>query len=195
MSATKYDAVIFSNGRVVLYDSADFENAVENGQELLIICAAWSGGYALIRGADKVQNYEEWEGDLDGFHYDCYAREVKNESFTSEGLKKFYKVIISQGEMIYMETGDQANAYQAHEFIDWCTSEKDYASRVSWSDSKPPIDKARRTIDERRTIASVCTNRSDHFEDNESRVRTLMAYGVLSDKALDTLHKWEGLEC
>lgn len=49
----KYTPYIFGNGRVVLVENKTIDEAIGYGKEILIICNAWSGGYAHAIGAEK----------------------------------------------------------------------------------------------------------------------------------------------
>lgn len=57
----KYDVYAFGNGRVTLIDSKILSEAIENDKEILIVCNAWSGGYAYATGANKIVDPEGTE--------------------------------------------------------------------------------------------------------------------------------------
>lgn len=117
----EYKTLIFANGRIVLISEEDYEAAIKLGQEILISCGGWSGGYACAIGATKYG--DEWH---------CYSYEVKDRVFTTEEMQKYYKVIFTDGIRVYMKTGESANQYSGHKFIDYHTSYKDFCSRFDF---------------------------------------------------------------
>lgn len=95
----KYQGYIFQNGRIAWVSEKDFGDAIELGKEILISCGGWSGGYTMAIGANKTTYYGEpcWE---------CYGYDIKDQSFTSEEMKKFHKIIFTDGIRVYMKTGE-----------------------------------------------------------------------------------------
>lgn len=173
---TKYDVYPFSNGRVAMIDTEIISKAIEAEKEVLVVCNAWSGGYAHAIGADKST--------YDGKPcYMMYGYEVKEQEFTTEELSKFYRVIFTPGEMIYMETGDQANSHSGHTFTDWDTSVErinDYHHRCSWKNNlftEEEIFKLRKTINECSTVRHI-------YKDEEAKVQALIDCGILSKDAM-----------
>lgn len=112
----KYQAVFFENGRIALINNDDYDEAVLQGKEILVICNGWAGGYACAMGADKISDNE----------YDCYSYSVKNEEFTTEQLQKFYKVIITDGIRVWMKSGEQADFNTGNHFQDCRTTVESY---------------------------------------------------------------------
>lgn len=174
---TNYDVYTFDNGRVALIDSKILSEAIEQDKEVLIVCNSWSGGYAYATGANKI---------VDPNFGDCwemYGYEVREEEFDSESLQKFYKVIFTPGEMIYMETGDQANSYQGGQFIDWHSKEDEIHRRHNiWpqnGDKSLTFDeifKMRKTVNECLTVRHL-------YKDVEAKVNALISRGILSKDA------------
>lgn len=116
INRNKYTPYIFGNGRVVLVENKTIEEAIDCDKEVLIICNAWSGGYAHAVGAEK---------DIDPDFGECwnmYGYDIKDKELDATELDKFYRVIISSGEQIWMKSGDQANSYIGGVFTDWNTS-------------------------------------------------------------------------
>lgn len=174
---TKYEACIFDNGRVVFVDSEIISNAIEKGKEILIVCNAWSGGYAYAIGAKKFSDPDFGEC------YGIYGYDVEEAEFNLEDLQKFYKVIFTPGEMIYMETGDQANSYCGGQFTDWHSEEEVinrrsgfYPSLGNKTLSKDEIFYKRNTVDECMTVRHL-------YKDVEAKVEALINKGILSEDA------------
>lgn len=183
----KYHLYFFSNGRVVFIPEEDIDNAIEQGKELLVICNAWSGGYTIAIGANET--YDEYYTGVDengnpNKGYEMYSYEVRDEEFTLEEISKFYKIIVSSGEKIYMETGNQANYYSGGVFIDWDSQETDVADRLSNKNVKLPVNKnefdklilkTRKTVDSLLTVRMMCGKK----EDKEEKVKALIAYRII----------------
>ena len=167
-----------------MIDSEILSKAIELDKEILIVCNAWSGGDAHAVGANKIVDPhfgECWE---------MYGYDVEEEEFNSEDLQKFYKIIFTRGEMIYMESGDQANFYQSGEFVDWHSSKDSinlyyhiYPEYGDKSLSNEEIFTKRRTIDECATVRHI-------FKDVEAKVNALIRRGVLSKDATKWIRKW-----
>ena len=120
----KYLPYIFNNGRVVPVKYADIEEAVKQDKEILVFCGAWSGGVAKIIGGEKfVENNQE--------HINLYSRDVLDTTFDSEQLQKFYKVIVTSGVRVYMQTGEPASTY-TDRFIDQETKYEDFVKRYDY---------------------------------------------------------------
>lgn len=174
---TKYETYIFGNGRVVFIDTEIIDNAIKQGKEVLIVCNAWSGGYAYAVGAKKFNDPDFGEC------YNMYGYDVKEKEFNPEDLQKFYKVIFTPGEMVYMETGDQANSYRGGQFTDWHSSVADIYCRAkiypALGDEKLTEDEIfskRKTINERATVRNL-------YKDVEAKVEALIGCGILSKDA------------
>lgn len=110
INRNKYMPYIFGNGRVVLIENKTIDEAIDFGKEILIICNAWSGGYAHVVGAEKTIDPDFGEC------WEMYGYDIKDKEFDAIGLDKFYRVIISSGEQIWMESEEQANSYQGDYF-------------------------------------------------------------------------------
>lgn len=174
----KYDTYIFPNGRIAMIDSTIIFEAIKAKKEVLIVCNAWSGGCAHAVGAE---NYI-YDGEP---CYVMYGYDIKDQEFTAEDLSKFYRVIFTPGEMVYMETGDQANCYLGcMKFADWDTKDErinEHCHLYSWRDkllTGEEIHEKRTTIDEKATVAHI-------FKDKEEKVKTLIGRGILSKKAIE----------
>ncbi len=174
---TKYETYIFPNGRVAMVDSEIINKALEIEKEVLIVCNAWSGGYAIAIGANKT--YDPDFGEM----YTMYSYSVREEEFTTEELSRFYKVIFTPGEMIYMETGDQANNYQDYKFIDWDSSVErinDRHYRYSWKNNLFTEEEIR----EKRQTINECTTVRHIYKDVEAKVQALIDRRILSEEAM-----------
>ena len=174
---TKYDVRVFPNGRVAFVDTKDIDAAIENEKEVLLICNAWSGGYAIAIGANKEEDPDFGEC------YMCYSYELKEDTFDEEAIKRFHKIIFTQGEKIIMETGHAANRHWGRAFSDTDTSVdsiNDRHNRYVWDNnlmSAEEIEMARTTINEQATVNFM-------GGDAEDKVRAMIGYGILSEKAL-----------
>ena len=91
-------------------------------KEILISCGGWSGGYTMAIGADKTTYYGKpcWE---------CYGYDIKDQSFTSEEMKKFHKIIFTDGIRVYMKTGEPATQYFGGRFADYDTSYENFCHK------------------------------------------------------------------
>lgn len=179
----KHDLLIFPNGRVVFYPQDDFDKAVDEGKELLIVCNAWSGGYAHAMGAEKISS-----DDATDVHYECYGYEVNDTEFSAEDLKKFYKVIFSSGLMVAMESCGQATAYFNHVFID---NSSDDGKVMEMSRIMNRVDKSvedlRKTVDSKmivRNLLGFPRTLGDKYEEAKSKVQTLVDYQVCTEEAM-----------
>lgn len=175
----KYDLRIFPNGRVYFLDKDLLNEALEAEKDILIICNAWSGGYAIQIGGDYIDD------DYYGKGYMMRSRYIKEAEFDAEALaKEFYRVIITQGNMIYMETHDQANSYQGGKFIDWDSSDEKIMDRYDFNPKKYSTKKElEEEIYIRRT--TVCDAATVNFlNEDKDKIQCLIDYGILSKDAM-----------
>lgn len=184
----KYMPYVFGNGRVVLVENKIIDEAIGYGKEILIICNAWSGGYAHAIGAEK---------DIDPDFGECwnmYGYDIKDKELDATDLDKFYRVIISSGEQIWMKSGDQANSYIGGVFTDWDTSLRSMCDRTGVTVMTE--DEAYK----RRTAVDVCGTvrrlnykyTEDHkpdYVDWEERIWALIRIGILPKDAVKYLNK------
>lgn len=174
---TKYDVYPFGNGRVALVDSEIISNAIDEGKEVLIVCNSWSGGYAYAVGANKFNDPDFGEC------YDMYGYDVKEMEFNSDDLQKFYKVIFTPGEMIYMKTGDQANSYCGGQFADWHSKEEDINCRSGIYTSLGDKALSNDEVLYKRTTVDDCATVRYLYKDVEAKVEALISRGILSKDA------------
>lgn len=151
----KYQARIFQNGRIALFEGRDYGDAIEQGKEILVFCGGWSGGYARAFGAEKVPDYYNVNNGNDCF--DCYAYDVKDKIFTAEQLTKFYRAIVTDGVKVYMKTGEPATSFFGGNFSDWDTKLEDYMRRfyANKTVTKEQFEKMRHQIDVEKTLRMV----------------------------------------
>ena len=172
----KYDCRFFPNGRVVFILWDDIDKAVESGKELLVICNSWSGGYAIAIGANETYDY--YSDKKDKKCWEMYSYDVRDVEFTTEELSKFYKVIVTSGEKIMMKTGNEANAYQAHGFIDWDTKYETFKHsfyNYGHNFSEEEFEKMRREVDVQFTI-NMMNGKTD--EEKDEKCRALSSYAI-----------------
>lgn len=103
----KYEARIFSNGRVVLFSSKDLDDAIAAGKELLIVCNCSFGGASLVIGGNVEPNWDI-PGETVTF---LYSHKINYQVFTGEEMAKFHKVIFTDGEKIFDDDFDYATRY------------------------------------------------------------------------------------
>lgn len=175
----KYDLRIFPNGRVYFLDYDLLDEALKAEKDILIICGSWSGGYAIRIGGDYMDD------DYYGKGYMMRSSDVKEAEFDAEALaKEFYRVIITQGNMIFMETNNQANTYQGNKFIDWDTSEENILDGYEFKIKNYPTKKElEEEIYRRRTTIDDVSTVSFLGKDKD-KVQCLIDYGILSKDAM-----------
>ena len=122
-----YNPYIFPNGRIALVKGSDMTEAIEAGKEILIFCGGWSGGYAIAVGADK--NYDPVFGEC----WEMYSYDIKDATFSSEDMRRFHKVIITDGIKVYMKTGEPATYFSGVVFFDWDTSFTEFEEKWDYN--------------------------------------------------------------
>lgn len=166
MNKNKYNAQIFPNGHMIIFEQSILDEAIEKGKEILLVCNNADGGYAYALSA---KSYE------DGIY--LYCQDIYNTLFTSDELKCFHTAIIDEGEEIIMKTGSHATAYRFNRFVD------------DKSEIENPNDELfRKMIDEESTVKNLSANYNDEgnpdIEDWKERVWALIRYHVVSEDAL-----------
>lgn len=165
MNGNKYNAQIFPNGHVIIFEQRLLDEAIEKGKEILLVCVNADGGYAYALGA---KSYE-----------DCiylYCQDIYKTLFTSDELKRFHAAIIDEGEEIIMKTGSHATAYRFNRFVD------------DKSEIENPNDELFCKMDEESTVKNLSKSYDDNgdpdIEDWKERVWALIRYGIVSEDAL-----------
>ena len=184
----KYMPYIFGNGRVVLVENKTIDEAIDSGKEILIICNAWSGGYAHAVGAEK---------DIDPDFGECwnmYGYDIKDKELDAVDLDKFYRVIISSGEQIWMKSGDQANSYIGGVFTDWNTSLRSMCDRTGVTvTTEDEAYKRRTAVDACGTVRRLNYKYTEDHEpdyvDWEERIWALIRIGILPKDAVKYMNK------
>lgn len=184
----KYMPYVFGNGRVVLVENKTIDEAIDSDKEILIICNAWSGGYAHAVGAEK---------DIDPDFGECwnmYGYDIKDKELDAVDLDKFYRVIISSGEQIWMKSGDQANSYIGGVFTDWNTSLRSMCDRTGVTvTTEDEAYKRRTAVDAcgtvRRLNHKYTEDHKPDYVDWEERIWALIRIGILSKDAVKYLNK------
>ena len=184
VNRNKYQPYIFDNGRVVLVEQKIIDEAIDFGKEILIVCNAWSGGYAYAIGAEKHVDPDFGEC------WGMYGYDIEEKELNATDLDKFYRVIISSGEKIMMETGGEANSYQGNDFIDWDSSVDVIRARTGKTMDYYHL---RTTINPRFTVNSlICKYTEGHkpdYTDWEERIWALINIGVLPKDAVKYMNK------
>ena len=184
----KYMPYVFGNGRVVLVENKTIDEAIDSDKEILIICNAWSGGYAHAVGAEK---------DIDPDFGECwnmYGYDIKDKELDAVDLDKFYRVIISSGEQIWMKSGDQANSYIGGVFTDWNTSLRSMCDRTGVTvTTEDEAYKRRTAVDAcgtvRRLNHKYTEDHKPDYVDWEERIWALIRIGILSKDAVKYMNK------
>lgn len=184
----KYMPYVFGNGRVVLVENKTIDEAIDSDKEILIICNAWSGGYAHAVGAEK---------DIDSDFGECwnmYGYDIKDKELDAVDLDKFYRVIISSGEQIWMKSGDQANSYIGGVFTDWNTSLRSMCDRTGVTvTTEDEAYKRRTAVDACGTVRRLNYKYTEDHEpdyvDWEERIWALIRIGILPKDAVKYMNK------
>ena len=184
----KYMPYVFGNGRVVLVENKTIDEAIDSDKEILIICNAWSGGYAHAVGAEK---------DIDPDFGECwnmYGYDIKDKELDAVDLDKFYRVIISSGEQIWMKSGDQANSYIGGVFTDWNTSLRSMCDRTGVTvTTEDEAYKRRTAVDAcgtvRRLNYKYTEDHKPDYVDWEERIWALIRIGILPKDAVQYMNK------
>lgn len=184
----KYMPYVFGNGRVVLVENKTIDEAIDSDKEILIICNAWSGGYAHAVGAEK---------DIDPDFGECwnmYGYDIKDKELDAVDLDKFYRVIISSGEQIWMKSGDQANSYIGGVFTDWNTSLRSMCDRTGVTvTTEDEAYKRRTAVDACGTVRRLNYKYTEDHEpdyvDWEERIWALIRIGILPKDAVKYMNK------
>ena len=188
INRNKYMPYVFGNGRVVLVENKTIDEAIGYGKEILIICNAWSGGYAHAIGAEK---------DIDPDFGECwnmYGYDIKDKELDATDLDKFWRVIVSSGEQIWMKSGDQANSYIGGVFTDWNTSLRSMCDRTGVTiTTEDEAYKRRTAVDAcgtvRRLNYKYTEDHKPDYVDWEERVWALIRIGILPKDAVKYLNK------
>ena len=188
INRNKYMPYVFGNGRVVLVENKTIDEAIDSDKEILIICNAWSGGYAHAVGAEK---------DIDPDFGECwnmYGYDIKDKELDAVDLDKFYRVIISSGEQIWMKSGDQANSYIGGVFTDWNTSLRSMCDRTGVTvTTEDEAYKRRTAVDACGTVRRLNYKYTEDHEpdyvDWEERIWALIRIGILPKDAVKYMNK------
>ena len=188
INRNKYVPYVFGNGRVVLVENKTIDEAIGYGKEILIICNAWSGGYAHAIGAEK---------DIDPDFGECwnmYGYDIKDKELDATDLNKFYRVIISSGEQVWMKSGDQANSYIGGTFTDWNTSLRSMCDRTGVTiTTEDEAYKRRTAVDACGTVRRLNYKYTEDHEpdyvDWEERIWALIRIGILPKDAVKYMNK------
>lgn len=188
INRNKYMPYVFGNGRVVLVENKIIDEAIDYGKEVLIICNAWSGGYAHAVGAEK---------DIDPDFGECwnmYGYDIKDKELDATDLDKFWRVIVSSGEQIWMKSGDQANSYIGGVFTDWNTSLRSMCDRTGVTvTTEDEAYKRRTAVDAcgtvRRLNYKYTEDHKPDYVDWEERIWALIRIGILPKDAVKYMNK------
>lgn len=98
----KYQIYFADNGKIIFIPYEFINEAIEADKELLVIQTGYRGNFRYAIGANKTD-----EG------YMMYGYNPDESILDGNDLKKFHRVIFTQGEKIYMEDGDYADNHYA----------------------------------------------------------------------------------
>lgn len=116
----EFEGFIFPNGRIIAIPEEEYTAVIEAGKEILVFCGGWAGGYTRAFGATKERDLYE----PDQFCYMVYSYDVRDKTFTAEDMKRFAKVIVTDGIRVYMKTGESASDYYSGIFCDCDTKDR-----------------------------------------------------------------------
>lgn len=94
----EYEIYFADNGKIIFIPHEFIMEAVEADKELLVIQTGYRGNFRYAIGADKTD-----EG------YMMYGYTPDEAIWDENALKRFHRVIFTQGEKVYMEDGDYAD--------------------------------------------------------------------------------------
>ena len=152
----KYSPYIFNNGRVVMVANKDIDEAIKQNKEILIFCGAWSGGYAKVIGGEKTTH--------DGQPcIQMYSYDIQDKEFDPEDMKKFYKVIVTTGIRVYMQSGEPASDY-TDRFVDNESTYEQFKRRYDYANqSEAEFHRLRKSVNQRMTLAMMSIKERDAF--------------------------------
>lgn len=127
---------IFNNGRIFVIKDKYCTEVAEQEKEILICCK----GCATVFGTKESH----------------YSYNIENKILSSEDLKRFHSVIITDGIKIYMKTGNPATLYYDR-FIDCNTKYKEYIKMQDTNSiiSKEQFEKMKYQIDIDKTLSEI----------------------------------------
>ena len=99
----KYQIYFADNGKIIFVPYEFIDEAIEADKELLVIQTGYRGNFRHVIGAEKTD-----EG------YMMYGYTPDESILDGNDLKKFHRVIFTQGEKIYMEDWDYADNHYAN---------------------------------------------------------------------------------
>ena len=123
-----------------------------------------------------------------------YGYDIKDKELDAVDLDKFYRVIISSGEQIWMESGEQANSYMGGVFTDWSSSLNSICDRTGVTvTTEDEAYKKRTTVDFRGTVCRLnykyTEDHNPDYVDWEERVWALIRIGILPEDAVKYLNR------
>lgn len=95
-----YEIYFADNGKIIFIPYEFIDEAVEADKELLVIQTGYRGNFRHVIGANKTN-----EG------YMMYGYTPDECILDEKDLKRFHRVIFTQGEKVYMEDGDYADKH------------------------------------------------------------------------------------
>lgn len=98
-----YEIYFADNGKIIFIPCEFIIEAIEANKELLVIQTGYRGNFRYAIGANKTN-----EG------YMMYGYTPDEAILDGNDLKRFYRVIFTQGEKVYMEDGDYADNHYAN---------------------------------------------------------------------------------
>lgn len=99
----KYQIYFADNGKIIFIPYKFIGEAIEADKELLVIQTGYRGNFRHAIGANKTD-----EG------YMMYGYTPDETVLDEKDLKRFHRVIFTQGEKVYMEDGDYADNHYAN---------------------------------------------------------------------------------
>lgn len=121
-----------------------------------------------------------------------YGYDIKDKELDATDLDKFWSVIVSSGEQIWMESGEQANSYIGGTFTDWSSSLNSIRDRTDVT-TEEEAHKKRTTVDFCGTICRLnykyTEGNEPDYVDWEERIWALINIGILPKDSVEYMVK------
>lgn len=160
----KYTCYFMGDGRVVFVNNKDIDDAIDAGKELFVINT--HSGANLVIGADKeVNDYPEIDSE---YIYNMYTRSYHDDELVSD-LSCFNKIFFTQGEKIFMKSGNEATDYCNGHFSEYGNYKPNDLNK-EYIDI--PKDDPCKCVDMKRTIAYF----ENHVQDGKEKLECMSGY-------------------
>lgn len=174
----KYRLFAFPNGRVAFINGAVIKSAAEQHKPILLVCTAWSGGFAY-----RIEYHELGDG-TDKYTENVY--DFHDGIYSFSGLEKqYHSIIFTHGETIEMESGKEADFCYNGKFTDTRTNKFEVLKKIHepaficYTDSIEYLEEkvwaVRSTVDTEKTLRFL------DKEDIDKKVEALIEYEIVDE--------------